>query len=44
MRRFSGVLITVLVSASVNAQTHERTPLADVVAEALAKNPEIIAA
>jgi cobalt-zinc-cadmium efflux system outer membrane protein len=44
MRMFSGVLITVLVSASANAQTSERTAVADVVAEALARNPEIVAA
>jgi cobalt-zinc-cadmium efflux system outer membrane protein len=44
MRMFSGVLIAVLVSASANAQTSERTAVADVVAEALAKNPEIVAA
>jgi outer membrane protein, heavy metal efflux system len=44
MRMFSGLLVTVLVSASANAQTSERTALADVVAEALAKNPEIVAA
>jgi cobalt-zinc-cadmium efflux system outer membrane protein len=44
MRMFSGVLITVLVSASANAQTSERTAVADVVAEALARNPDIVAA
>jgi len=44
MRMFSGLLITVLVSASANAQTSERTAVADVVAEALARNPEIVAA
>jgi cobalt-zinc-cadmium efflux system outer membrane protein len=44
MRMFSGLLITVLVSASANAQTSERAAVADMVAEALAKNPEIIAA
>ena len=44
MRMFSGVLITVLVSVSANAQTSERTAVADVVAEALATNPEIVAA
>jgi len=44
MRMFSGLLVTVLVAASANAQTSQRTALADVVAEALAKNPEIVAA
>lgn len=44
MRMFSGLLIGALVSASANAQTPERTTVADVVAEALANNPEIIAA
>ncbi len=44
MRMFFGLLITVLVSRSANAQTLERTALADVVAEALARNPEIVAA
>jgi outer membrane protein TolC len=44
MRVFSGIVVTVLVSASANAQTSGRTSLADVVAEALAKNPEIAAA
>jgi outer membrane protein, heavy metal efflux system len=44
MRMSSGLLITVLVSASANAQTSERTAVADVVAEALARNPEIVAA
>ena len=44
MRMFSGLLIAALVSASASAQTSERTTVADVVAEALAKNPEIIAA
>ena len=44
MRVFSGLFVTVLVSASANAQTSGRTALADVVAEALAKNPEIAAA
>ena len=44
MRMFSEVLITVLVAAAANAQTPERTTMAAVVAEALEKNPEIVAA
>jgi len=44
MRVFSGFLLAVLVSASANAQTSGRTALAELVAEALAKNPEIAAA
>jgi len=44
MHVFTGLLIVVLVSASVNAQTPARTALADVIAEALAKNPEVVAA
>ena len=44
MRMCSVCLIVVLVSASANAQTPARTALADVVAEALAKNPEIVVA
>jgi len=44
MRVFSGLLIVVLVSASANAQTPARTALADVIADALAKNPEVVAA
>jgi outer membrane protein, heavy metal efflux system len=43
MRMFHSLLILLFVPASVNAQTPVRTPLADVVAEALAKNPEIVA-
>jgi outer membrane protein TolC len=44
MRVFPGILISVFVSASAIAQTPDRTALADVIAEALAKNPEIVAA
>ena len=44
MRMFSGFLIVVVISAPANAQTPARTALADVVAEALAKNPDIVAA
>jgi outer membrane protein, heavy metal efflux system len=43
MRVFHSLLILLFVPASVNAQTPVRTPLTDVVAEALAKNPEIVA-
>ena len=44
MRMLSGFLIVVVVSASANAQTPARTALADVMAEALEKNPDIAAA
>ena len=44
MRVFSGLLITTLLAASANAQEPARLRLADVVAEALARNPEIAAA
>ncbi len=44
MRTLHGFLITIVASASVNAQEPARLPLADLVAEALAKNPEIAAA
>ena len=44
MRVFSGLLITTFLSASATAQEPARVPLADVVAEALARNPEIVAA
>ena len=44
MRVRSGCLIVMLMSASANAQPPARTALADVVAEALARNPEIVAA
>jgi outer membrane protein, heavy metal efflux system len=44
MRVFSGFFILLWVSASVNGQTPVRTALGEVVAEALAKNPEIAAA
>src|SRR5436190_2555113 len=43
MRVFHSLLILLFVPASVNAQTPVRTPLTGVVAEALAKNPEIVA-
>jgi outer membrane protein TolC len=44
MRVFSGLLITTFLSASANAQEPARVPLAEVVAEALARNPAIVAA
>lgn len=44
MRVISGVLTVALLSASANAQAPARTALADVIAEALAKNPEIVTA
>jgi outer membrane protein, heavy metal efflux system len=44
MRVFSGFFILLCLSTSVNGQTPVRTALGDVVAEALAKNPEIAAA
>jgi outer membrane protein, heavy metal efflux system len=44
MRLLYGVLIVTLCSSSAPAQTQTRLPLADVVAEALARNPEISAA
>ena len=44
MRICSGLLITTLLAASANAQEPARLRLADVVAEALARNPEIAAA
>ena len=44
MRVFYGWLIVALVSAPANAQTPARTALADVIAEALAKNPEVVVA
>jgi cobalt-zinc-cadmium efflux system outer membrane protein len=44
MRMFSGFLIVALVSATANAQTPARTALADVIAEVLAKSPDIVAA
>ena len=44
MRVFSGLLITTLLSTSAYAQEPARLSLADVVAEALARNPEIVAA
>ena len=44
MRVFSGLLITAWLSASAYAQEPARLPLAEVVAEALSRNPEIVAA
>ena len=44
MRVLSGMLIAMLLSASVHAQDQARVALADVVAEALARNPELVAA
>ena len=44
MRVFSGLLITTLLSVSAYAQAPARLSLADVVAESLARNPEIVAA
>ncbi len=44
MRVFYGFLITTLLFLSANAQEPPRVPLADVVAEALARNPAIVAA
>ena len=44
MRVILGILVSVFVSAPAIAQTPARTTLADVVAEALAKNPDIVAA
>ncbi len=44
MRVFSGLLVTTLLALSANAQEPPRVPLADVVAEALARNPAIVAA
>lgn len=44
MRLFSGLLIVSFAAAPAAAQTPSRVALAEVVAEALAKNPEIAAA
>lgn len=44
MRVFSAFLIAVSVSSAATAQTPARTALADVIAEALAKHPDIVAA
>jgi cobalt-zinc-cadmium efflux system outer membrane protein len=44
MRMLSGLLIVVFVSVPADAQTPARIALADVVAEALSKNPEIVSA
>jgi outer membrane protein TolC len=44
MRMFSRLLVLVFVSTSAKAQTPARVALADVIAEALAKNPEVLAA
>src|SRR3990172_10961152 len=38
------ILSSLAVATAAGAQTPARTPLADVVAEAVAKNPEIVAA
>jgi outer membrane protein, heavy metal efflux system len=43
MRVFSALLIMTLLSPSANAQEPARMPLAELVAEALARNPEIVA-
>jgi outer membrane protein TolC len=44
MHKFFGFLVVFLVSGSANAQSPARTALADVIAAALATNPDIIAA
>jgi len=44
MRVFSGLLIVAILPASAHAQAPARVPLAEIVAEALARNPEIVAA
>src|SRR5476649_1793265 len=44
MRVFSGLLITMCLSAPAHAQEPPRVPLAEYVAEALARNPELVAA
>lgn len=44
MRVLYGLLITTLISLPANAQEPARWPLEDVIAEALARNPELVAA
>ena len=44
MRMLVGIFITFMFSLSLRAQAPPRVPLADLVAEAVAKNPEIAAA
>jgi outer membrane protein, heavy metal efflux system len=44
MRVIPGIVVSVLVATSAAAQTPARTTLAEVVAEALAKNPDVVAA
>lgn len=44
MRKFFGFLVVFLVSGSASAQSPARTALADVIAAALATNPDIVAA
>src|SRR5919202_70440 len=44
MRVFYGFVITLIFALGAHAQEQARTPLADVVAEAIANNPEIMAA